>query len=156
VRKHKAEPRKRDLKLKYPPSPPCQCDICSKYCERPGWWTVEQAEKAIDAGLASRMMLEMSPDLSFGVLAPAFPGCEQAFANYRLKGCTFFHSGLCELHGSGLQPLECGFCHHERVGQGKMCHSEIESDWHSPQGTALVVRWTKITDFWIRYFKFRH
>jgi len=58
-----------NLIQKYPPSEPCSCDICLGYCLRPGWWTVAQAARAIDAGYAGRMMLEMSPDLSFGVLS---------------------------------------------------------------------------------------
>lgn len=36
---------------KYPPSPPCSCDICMGYCIRPGWWTVDQAERAIKSGI---------------------------------------------------------------------------------------------------------
>ena len=41
-----------------------------------GWWTVEQAAEAISTGLAFRMMLEIAPELTFGVLSPAFKGCE--------------------------------------------------------------------------------
>jgi len=35
---------------------------------RSGWWTVDEASKAIDAGYAEKMMLEISPELNFGVL----------------------------------------------------------------------------------------
>ena len=48
----------RILHEKYPPSQPCNCKICIDYCKRPGWWTVNEAERAIAAGLHSRMMLE--------------------------------------------------------------------------------------------------
>ena len=61
-----------NLAKRFPPSKPCSCDICLGYCQRPGWWTVEEAAKAIEAGYADRMMLEMSPELTFGVLSPAF------------------------------------------------------------------------------------
>ena len=50
------------LHQKYTPSEPCSCDICVAYCLRPGWWTLEEARKAIEAGYASRMMFEVSPD----------------------------------------------------------------------------------------------
>jgi len=33
------------------------------------WWTVEEAARAITAGYGGRMMLEMSPQRSFGVLS---------------------------------------------------------------------------------------
>lgn len=71
---------------------------------RPGWWTVEEAEKAIERGLSKRMMLEISPELNFGVLSPAFKGNESNYAMqlFSQNGCTFYSHGLCELFGTGL------------------------------------------------------
>jgi hypothetical protein len=140
------------LNEKYPPSPPCSCDICKSYCQRPGWWTVEEAIKAINGGLANRIMLEISPCQNFGVLSPSFKGNE---ANYALeifstRGCTFFQNGLCELFGTGLQPLECRFCHHERFGLGKKCHLDIEKDWNTKQAKRLIVKWGNIIGLWQR------
>ena len=131
------------------PSPPCACEVCRSYCKRPGWWTVAEAGRAIEAGYATRMMLEMSPDLTFGVLSPAFRGCEKKFAynEYASKGCTFLVDEKCELHGTGHQPLECRYCHHERLGMGPRCHADIEKDWNTPAGRALVVKWSKAVGF---------
>ena len=147
--KNKQSKANKSLKENYPPSEPCSCGICTNFCMRPGWWTVEEAEAVIEAGYAGRMMLEISPDGKFGVLSPAFKGSE---ANYALrmfasKGCTFLLDGLCELHGTSFQPLECRYCHHERIGMGKKCHLEIESDWNSPKGKELVEKWVALTDF---------
>lgn len=110
---------------------------------RPGWWTVEEACRALVAGYGNRMMLEVSPERSLGVLAPAFKGCEVNYAlqRYANCGCTFLQDGLCELHGTGLQPLECRFCHHSRPGLGQKCHADIEKDWKSPTGKAVVLHW---------------
>jgi hypothetical protein len=143
----------KNLAEKYPPSKPCSCEICLSYCKRPGWWTVEEAARAIDAGYANRMMLEMAPERSFGVLSPAFKGCEGDFALDRCadRGCTFLKENLCELHGTGLQPLECCFCHHDRPGMGDQCHADIEKEWNTPTGRGLVVRWSKQTGFWERH-----
>lgn len=105
----------------------------------------------MDAGYAARMMLEMSPDLSFGVLSPAFRGNDGDFARQRRakNGCTFLTAdALCELHGANLQPLECRFCHHDRPGQGAACHAAIGDDWRTPGGRSLVVRWAKMTGLW--------
>ena len=144
--------RKKSLAEKYPPSEPCSCSICVSYCRRPGWWTVDEAARAIDAGYADRMMLEMSPDRLFGVLSPAFRGCEVQFAmnQYASNGCTFLKDERCELHASDLTPLECRFCHHDRPNQGPRCHADIERDWNTAAGRALVVRWSNLTDFWAR------
>ena len=131
------------LTEQFPPSPPCSCDICRAYCARPGWWTVPEAQAAMNAGLSRRMMLELSPELSFGVLSPALRGCEGRAADRRFAGvgCTFFKSGLCELFGTGYEPLECRFCHHTRPGLGQRCHAALEREWKTPAGQALVIMW---------------
>lgn len=139
-----------NLKEKYPSSEPCSCDICLSYCSRPGWWTVIQAARAIGSGYANRMMLEISPEQTFGVIAPAFKGCGGFFAlnEYAHKGCVFLKNDRCELHGTSLLPLECSFCHHTRIGLGPKCHADIEQEWNTPGGQALVVRWMKLTGLW--------
>jgi len=139
----------RPLNEKYLPSEPCSCMICLSYCVRPGWWTIEEAALAIDAGFGNRMMLEMSPELSFGVLSPSFKGCEGGYASnlFAKKGCNFLKNNLCELFGTGFQPLECRFCHHDRLGVGKNCHADLEKEWNTPAGQKLIVRWSNITGF---------
>ena len=141
-----------NLKQKYKPSEPCSCDVCKNYCSRPGWWTVNEATNVVRAGLANRMMLEISPEHDFGVLSPAFKGNESnyAFQIFSKNGCTFYKDGLCELFGTGLQPLECLYCHHSRKGLGLKCHADIEKDWKTVQGRKLIVKWGKITGFWNR------
>lgn len=140
------------LLKKYPPSESCSCDICTSYCQRPGWWTVAQAADAIAAGFANRMMLEMAPEGTFSVLSPSFKGNEVNFALevYANQGCTFLKEGLCELFGTGHEPLECRFCHHDRKGAGQKCHSDIEKDWNTPEAKRLIVQWGNLTGFWAR------
>lgn len=141
------------LKEKYSPSKPCSCDICKAYCIRPGWWTVEEATKAIEAGYGARMMLELSPELSFGVLSPALKGCECHFAlqEFSQFGCNFYSEGLCELFGTGHEPLECRFCHHMRQGQGPECHAAIEEDWKTVDGQLLVKKWIRLSGLFYKY-----
>lgn len=138
--------KKIDFNIKYPPSEPCSCEICRSYCLRPGWWTVEQAKQAINEGYADRMMIEVSPERDFGVLSPAFKGCESGIAlqQFAKNGCNFFtDDGLCELHATGLIPLECRFCHHDRAGLGLECHLALEKDWKREVGKQLVHKWLK-------------
>jgi hypothetical protein len=99
------------------------------------------------------MMLEMSPDFTFGVLSPAFRGCEGGFAlqEFSASGCCFLSNGLCGLHGTGFQPLECRFCHHTRQGLGRECHADLEKDWRTPAGQALVKAWADRVGLWERY-----
>jgi hypothetical protein len=137
------------LNEKYPPSEPCSCQICLSYCVRPGWWTLNEAKLAIDAGYGNRMMLEMSPDLSFGVLSPAFKGYEGGYALniFSKQGCNFLKNNLCELYGTDFQPIECRFCHHDRKGEGTHCHIDLEKDWKTITGQKLIVRWSIVTGF---------
>ena len=138
---------------KYPPSPPCSCKVCKSYCCRPGWWTVEEASHAIDSGYAGRMMLEMDADFSFGVLSPAFRGCESNFAlqEFAKNGCCFLSDGLCELHGTDFQPLECRFCHHSRQGLGQRCHHDLEISWDTKNGKRLIQKWISTVGIRERY-----
>lgn len=96
------------------------------------------------------MMLEIAPERSFGVLSPAFKGNEGGIAlNINAKrGCNFLKETRCELHGTGYQPLECRFCHHDRPGQGPLCHADIERDWNTDAGRMLVKRWCRLTGVW--------
>lgn len=91
------------------------------------------------------MMLEISPDMTFGVLSPAFKGCERNYAlqEFAKNGCNFLNNGLCDLHGTGFEPLECLYCHHLRKGLGQKCHEDIEKDWRTPEGQNLVKEWIK-------------
>jgi len=93
------------------------------------------------------MMLEISPELSFGVLSPAFKGCESSFAlnQFAKRGCNFRTDEGCELYGTGHQPLECRFCHHDRQGQGPKCHAALEQDWQTAAGKKLVEKWIRQT-----------
>ncbi len=145
--------RKGSLAEKYPPSTPCSCEVCRGYCARPGWWSVSEAARALDAGYGSRMMIEFSPDRSFVALSPAFKGCEGNFALARAasRGCTFLHQGSCELHGTGFQPLECRFCHHTRQCLGPLCHADLERDWNTRAGQALAARWLREMGLQLRF-----
>lgn len=132
------------LEIRFPPSEPCGCEVCLAYCRRPGWWTAREAARAIEAGLGRRMMLEPSPNRTFGVLSPAFRGNEGYYAlnDFAERGCNFLTpDNRCELFGTGLQPLECRFCHHARRGDGPACHRALEKDWDSHAGRTLVERW---------------
>jgi len=147
--------RNESLVERFPPSGKCQCEICVSFCNRPGWWSVDQARLAVKAGYSSRMMLEVSPELTFGVLSPAFKGCEGLFSLqcYSKNKCTFFIKDLCELHTSGLVPLECQFCHHSRPGLGPHCHHALENDWKTKAGQSLVEQWTKMFHLWDTFRK---
>ena len=136
----------KDLNIFFPASDGCSCDICKSYCKRPGWWTVEQAKKAILMGYSHRMMMEISPQFDFAVLSPAFYGCEGFIATNEASknGCNFLKDGLCELHNTDILPLECAFCHHERVGQGIICHETILKEWKTLDAQLLVAEWQKI------------
>lgn len=134
------------LYTRFPPSSPCSCQICTYFCSRPGWWLVQEARLAIEHGLANRMMLEFSPDISYAVLSPAFKGNEGYFSlqAYAGNNCTFLIKGKCEIFKQDFQPIECRFCHHGRMGEGPECHTAIAHDWNSSKGKRLVRQWLEM------------
>lgn len=99
-------------------------------------------------------MLEIAPELTFGVLSPAFKGCERSIAadQFAQNKCTFLKNDRCELYGTGYQPLECRFCHHDRRGLGPKCHADLEKDWKTPAGQALVEAWIRQVGLRYRVF----
>ena len=133
----------RSFYARFPASSACSCDICVNFCGRPGWWLVSEARDAIERGHGRRMMLEFSPDGSFGVLSPAFKGNEGFFAlrEYSGNSCTFLTGNCCAIFGETFRPLECRFCHHDRIGSGDQCHLAIEKDWNTSKGRRLVKEW---------------
>lgn len=138
-----------ELVMKYPPSEGCSCNICCGFCRRPGWWSIEQARGAMQKGYSRRMMMEISPEFTFAVLSPAFKGNEGGIAQktkaYSL--CTFLQNGRCELHNTDLFPLECAFCHHDRIGLGQKCHNDLELNWNTRRGQAMVLRWCEKNNY---------
>ncbi len=131
------------LYKRFPPSESCSCEICSYYCMRPGWPLVQEARMLIEAGFSDRLMVEFSPGYSFGILAPAFKGNEgyYALANHAGNGCTFLVSNGCAIFDRSFRPLECRFCHHDRVGKGSVCHLALAHDWNTSKGRRLVQGW---------------
>jgi Fe-S-cluster containining protein len=143
----------------------CTCSACVRNCERnPGWMSLEEAEKAIGAGMATRLMrdwLEADGELgnkariyvlsaaSIGHEGTDAPEIDFADALMMLMGtewtkgrCTFLKNNLCQIHDSGFKPQQC----RESMG----CKEEPGPDnfamarqWNTEEGRALVARWEK-------------
>lgn len=138
---------------------PCSCSECIDLCRRnPGWMTPAEANAAIDAGLAKRLMRDwLEPCTEYGndekiwILAPASEGCEgldapecdswvSAFMGNWCKGqCTFLRDGKCEIHDSGFKPRQC----RETLGcTGEhTTNYEIAKHWDTDEGRTVVERW---------------
>lgn len=137
---------------RYPHSQSCSCEVCKSFCKRPGWWTPEQTKEIIKVGYYNKIMLEISPELTFGVLSPAFKGCEMNIAInlFKENWCTFYHNGLCDLHNTPYLPLECAFCNHDSKGQGQKCHTDIEQLWKSKENQKIIKEWGEMVGLWER------
>ena len=138
----------------------CSCKMCVSLCHRaPGWFAPDEAREAIKAGLAGRLMLDYwikVPDDVY-VLAPAAKGCEKdrapnteelfggmsfvesMFANPKKGTCTFLRDGRCDIHASGMKPLQC------RSAMGckgtGLDNTDMGKLWDNPEAQALVFEW---------------
>jgi len=133
---------------RFPPSPACSCHQCRAFCSRPCWPLIEEASEAIVAGLASCLMVAFSPDLSYGILSPAFRGNEShhALQVFASAGCTFLNQSGCKIFDTHYRPLECRYCHHDRMGLGLSCHLSIAKNWNISKGKRTVHHWLEMVE----------
>jgi len=132
------------------------CQSCREMCSRgyPGRFTPDEASRAIDAGLASRMML-----LRYGkttMLRPAIIGWEGLSmdeGNLARGQCVFLGAaGGCELHAAGPKPLECRVASCSSMRDATVRRADgayhgavdaIERAWRGRAGRAVVDRWLR-------------
>jgi hypothetical protein len=149
----------------------CTCAKCVEACRRmPGWMTVEEAKKAMGAGMGTRLMRDwLDPSTELGneeriyVLCPAAEGREGGDAAdvdemfpdnllMALLGCAapvaqpcvmLTREGRCELHTSGFKPRQCreALVCDNRNGADKY---EMAKEWDTPEGRNLVERWSEL------------
>jgi len=104
----------------------------------------------MDAGFASRLMFD---DWPFGadMLKPAMKGSEGERAPWEVKteeGCTFWKDGKCELHQSGLKPIQGKLAHHANTrAQIGEIEGLIRSSWDSDEATEVIERWKKEVNY---------
>lgn len=142
----------------------CKCKECVGACEtRPCWGTIEDAERLIDAGFASRLMCDYwygdGPDGDdIQLLCPAVVGYEDGpapetsfmlgfFGDNPFGRCTFLtKDNLCEVHKikplEGRRALPCK----EPRGFGQKRHKRVAMQWNNKKGRALVKRWNARCD----------
>lgn len=127
----------------------CNCERCQKGCQRyPGWMTVDEAKRAMDAGHAKDLMRDYwaSMEGNISVLCPAIEGYEGRTAAWLPDGkCVFFSNGKCGIHNSGFKPRQCResfLC--KGIGPGK---SEFIEEWNSPEGKEQVRRFRELNQW---------
>lgn len=131
----------------------CSCVECCSACKSyPGWMNFEEAKKAIDAGLANKLMLDYyTPDARYGnseniwVLCPAIVGYEgKEAASWPEGKCTFFKNKKCTIHSSGFKPQQCRstfICKNE--GDDKKAFLPT---WDTPKAKALIEQWRHLVE----------
>jgi len=121
----------------------CSCEYCRLACEQvPGWFTPEEASKAIDAGYAPRLSAVVERSTGTVAVIPSIVGVEGKYDIFRPGRCTFLNKeGLCEIHDTGFKPIEC------RTGYG--CKPSVDyptlefinNEWNSNAGVAVIQKW---------------
>ncbi len=141
----------------------CTCHQCVRACHlNPGWPTPEEAEKAIEAGHAGRLMLDWWVDFpgNIEILCPASEGFEgerapepeegfiAMFSGWCKGRCTFLTSdNKCEIHQSGFKPQECRealVC--SSIG-GFAEHKKVAMLWNTDEARSLIERWKKLVNY---------
>lgn len=148
----------------------CRCDKCASACRLlPGRMTPEEAQRAIAAGLASRMMLDwydpcsrlgnndkvlMITPGSVGYEGTDAPDTEDLFPGGLMQAwtsgpepmpCTFFKDGLCGIHDSGFKPQQCRTVY-ACTGQGDE-NIVLARLWWTPLGQEVVEQWKRAAGY---------
>ena len=129
----------------------CSCNTCKGMCMRPCWPTPAEAQKLIKAGHGARLMMDWweggGPNGSnIEILAPASSGYEGGTAPYSANSsaCNFQNAeGLCELHDSGLKPVEGRFASCKPGVTPPGLHKEVAMSWNNEMAQAAVTAWRK-------------
>lgn len=146
----------------------CACQKCQSEClHNPGWFTPEEAAKAIAAGYARKLMRDwLEPSSKLGnedriyLLAPAARGCEgddapelefdfvEIIFNGLSKGrCVFFDkNGRCELYDSGFKPIQCRTALMCGPCDGYQGNYAVAKLWATPEARRLVEKWEKMME----------
>jgi hypothetical protein len=92
----------------------CQCEKCQSMCANSTCWpTPDEARALIRAGYADRLA-RYETLAGDRVIGPAPVDHDGSILSMSTRQCTFYRSGLCELHDAGLKPLEGRLAHHDR------------------------------------------
>lgn len=155
----------------------CECEGCQSACKKnPGWPTPEEANQALDAGLADQYMLDWWEDFDEdtwevrniyiicpaskhhdGGKAPEVPeGLQGMFAVMSgwCKGeCVLYKDGKCSIHTSGFKPVQCrqsGGCKHVDL-QGltnEEFNYETAKLWDTDEGREVVEKWKSLVNYY--------
>lgn len=136
----------------------CTCNRCVGACKRnPGWFGLDDAERALNAGLAPKMMLDYWIDSPFVyILAPASVGYEGKLApdrplfdfNWTKGHCTFLKANRCLIHYSGYKPMQCKglLCCTPLIENNHISNLTMRNIWDCERGRLLVERWRSLTN----------
>lgn len=135
----------KQLKLKILPSE-CDCLKCSTMCQGPCCGTPKEMKELITRGFGSRLMFDDLPGGS-DLLKPALKGYEGKKAPWQTaskEGCTFWINGKCELHSSGLKPIQGKLAHHTLTDDDDMkIGNFIKQSWETKEAEEVINIWKK-------------
>lgn len=120
------------MRLKFKASE-CSCSVCADMCKNPCVPTPEEAQKLIQIGHRDNLVIWTSyGDVYTDVVRPKYTNTNNE------RACVYFDriTRKCNLHDSGLKPLEGRLARHNS-GYSDL-HEYVCSRWNSPLGKELI------------------
>lgn len=122
----------------------CDCEKCSNMCQAPCSGTPEDMEKLIDHGYADRLSYDDLEPKPY-ILKPSLKGYEgkkQPWLTASPDGCTFWKNGKCELHASGLKPIQGKLAHHDETEKQRLeIQDFLVKSWEGQKGKKVIEMW---------------
>lgn len=127
----------------------CNCSSCQSMCLNPCWPLPQEAIALIEAGYGDRLETDTHEEyengetvLSVRVLAPRTKVGKKN-GNYLV--CTFFTEGKCELHDTGLKPVEARVLSHRAQPDEQLLRDIVGRAWDSKAGQQALEMWESRT-----------
>lgn len=120
----------------------CNCSSCQSMCLNPCWPLPQEAIALIEAGYGDRLHSDFHEEyengeliLSVRVLAP------RTKPDGKYPVCTFFTEGKCELHDTGLKPVEARILSHRAQPDEQWLRDIVGREWDSRAGQQALELW---------------
>lgn len=120
----------------------CSCGACDRQCKSvPGLATPAQILDLINAGYGNSIV---ASDWMVGMISGHDT---HPIPMYQLRftidqGCSMLVSGLCNLHNTGLKPIECTLSHHSHLPKANIRKSIsycVSREWLRPDNRDTIV-----------------
>lgn len=114
----------------------CSCKTCASMCKQtPCLGTPDDIKKLIDNGHINKISATL---WLAGMFIDGTPPIQMATPLRTNFGCIFHQNDLCQLHDSGLKPIEGKLAKHDVYGENTSVTTTVAKTWADPANKKTI------------------